>query len=92
MAQSAGEGGGKEPRRRFYDGMNGSQKGGIDLLTHIDELLRSGGGGVFLILLFGFISIVISSAVLAISVFKCIVGAYQLFKSVIFRNGNKKVD
>ncbi|ECG8633421.1 hypothetical protein FNN91_20890 [Salmonella enterica subsp. salamae] len=66
--------------------------GVFDLLTHIDGLLRSGGGGVFLILLFGFISIVISTAILAISVFKGIFGAYQLFKRVMFRNGNKNVD
>lgn len=63
-----------------------------DLLTHVDDLLRSGGGGVFLILFFGVIFVVISTALLVISVVKCILGVYRLLKRVTFRNGNKKVD
>ncbi|ECQ2842221.1 hypothetical protein FZ360_20140 [Salmonella enterica] len=63
-----------------------------DLLTHIDDLLRSGGGGVFFIIFSGFIFAVISTAILAISVVKCILGVYRLLKRVTFRNGNKKVD
>ncbi|EBA8055294.1 hypothetical protein OWA30_004214 [Salmonella enterica] len=63
-----------------------------DLLTHIDDLLRSGGGGVFLILFSGFIFVVISTAILVISVVKCMLGVYRLLKRVTFRNGNKKVD
>lgn len=63
-----------------------------DLLIHIDDLLRSGGGGVFLILFFGVIFVVISTAILVISAVKCILGVYRLLKRVTFRNGNKKVD
>ncbi|ENJ5109449.1 hypothetical protein AB1M28_001862 [Salmonella enterica] len=61
-----------------------------DLLTHIDDLLRSGGGGGVLILFLGFIFAVISTAILAISVVKCILGAYRLLKRVVFRNGDRQ--
>ncbi|HFG0936649.1 TPA: hypothetical protein ACGE0Q_001504 [Salmonella enterica] len=61
-----------------------------DLLAHIDALLRSGGGEVFLILFFGVIFAVISTAILAISFIKCILGAYRLLKRVVFRNGNRQ--
>ncbi|EBZ4144343.1 hypothetical protein EBC17_21045 [Salmonella enterica subsp. enterica serovar Kottbus] len=47
-------------------------------------------GGIFLILFFGVIFAVISTAILAISVIKCILGAYRLLKRVVFRNGNRQ--
>lgn len=62
-----------------------------DLLAHIDDLLRStGGGGVFLIIFSGFICVVISTAILVISVIKCIFGTYQLLKRVVFRYGRRQ--
>lgn len=56
-------------------------------LADIIALLHGEHGGVVLVILFlGFIFGVISMSILVISVIRCIFGAYQLLKRVVFRN------
>ncbi|EAQ4581934.1 hypothetical protein EG896_04400 [Salmonella enterica] len=56
-------------------------------LADIIALLHGEHGGVVLVILFlGLIFGVISMSILVISVIRCIFGAYQLLKRVVFRN------
>lgn len=56
-------------------------------LADIIALLHGEHGGVVLVILFlGLIFRVISMSILVISVIRCIFGAYQLLKRVVFRN------
>lgn len=60
-------------------------------VANISVLLHGEYGGVVLVILFlGCIYGVISTAILAISVVKCILGAYRLLKRVVFRKGDRQ--
>lgn len=59
----------------------------MEEIENISALLHGEHGGVVLVILFlGFIFGVISMSILVISVIRCIFGAYQLLKRVVFRN------
>ncbi|EMJ9620769.1 hypothetical protein V8G21_001230 [Salmonella enterica] len=59
----------------------------MEEIENISALLHGEHGGVVLVILFlGLIFGVISMSILVISVIRCIFGAYQLLKRVVFRN------